>query len=163
MKLHITIPATLRTPLRAVAERLNLALGATMRVAFAWYAGHKGRDLPADTMTARAYNAPVSTASAKFSIPAEWETAPGVAVPSMWVRALSEWLVAGTPTGDVARSRLQTCARCGCVRDPVLLGALPCEQCGAPPAAFSEAELPPDDPWSGELGREEYDDDPALP
>lgn len=106
MKLHIAIPATLRGPLRAVAERLNLAIGATMRVAFAWYAGHKGRDLPADTMTARAYIAPVSTASAKFNIPADWETAPGVAVSSVWVRALSEWLAAGTPTGEIARSRL---------------------------------------------------------
>lgn len=43
------------------------------------------------------------------------------------------------------------------MRDPVLLGALPCEQCGAAPDEIEDAELPPDDSWSGELGRDRYE------
>lgn len=50
-----------------------------------------------------------------------------------------------------------TCARCGCMRDPVLLGALPCEQCGAAPDEIEDAELPPDDSWSGQPFRETYE------
>ena len=47
------------------------------------------------------------------------------------------------------------CRRCGCTRDPLLLGALPCEQCGAAPDQYEDAELPPDDSWSGQPYREE--------
>lgn len=51
-----------------------------------------------------------------------------------------------------------TCARCNCVRDPFLLGALPCEQCGASPEQVADAELPADDSWSGTDWREVYDE-----
>lgn len=52
---------------------------------------------------------------------------------------------------------ITTCRRCGCTRDPFLLGALPCEQCGAAPDEIEDAELPPDDSWAGELGRDRYE------
>ena len=51
-----------------------------------------------------------------------------------------------------------TCARCGCVRDPVLVSVLPCEQCGAATDQVQDSDLPLDDSWSGELGRETYED-----
>ena len=50
-----------------------------------------------------------------------------------------------------------TCRRCGCTRDPFLLGALPCEQCGAAPDEIDDAELPVDDSWSGQPFRETYE------
>lgn len=52
-----------------------------------------------------------------------------------------------------------TCARCGCTRDPLLLGALPCEQCGAAPDQVEDAELPADDSWAGGEWRTENDED----
>ena len=50
-----------------------------------------------------------------------------------------------------------TCRRCGCTRDPFLLGALPCEQCGAAPDEIDDAELLVDDSWSGQPFRETYE------
>lgn len=52
-----------------------------------------------------------------------------------------------------------TCRRCGCTRDPFLLGALPCEQCGAAPEEIEDAELPIDDSWAGAEWREKYDEE----
>lgn len=51
------------------------------------------------------------------------------------------------------------CARCGSVRDPLLLGVLPCEFCGAAPEEVEDAALPDDDSWSGSLGREAYEEE----
>ena len=48
------------------------------------------------------------------------------------------------------------CKRCGSLRDPVLLGILPCEYCGTAPDDIETMDLPSDDSWGGQLGRRRW-------